>query len=269
MSGLFQGMPVGGSMSATSLVVSAGGKGRVANLIAAAVMVVTILALGPAAGFIAMPALAALLMVIGVRTFKADQAVMVWRTGSMQAVSMAVTFVLTMLVPMQYAVLAGVGISAILFVARQSNRVRLVRWELDAGDRGPVETAPPRTLPAGEVVVLTPYGSLFFASASVFADQLPAVTDDSAGAVVVLRLRGKEDLGSTFIRTITGYQDSLQAVGAHLVLVGVGDRVLAELGNTGAMAHLGEDNVFAAAPRLGDSLLAGLQRAAQLQGRHG
>lgn len=265
VSGVFQGMPVGGSMSATSLVRAAGGRGRVANLAAAAVMVVTILAFGRAAGFIAMPALAALLMVIGLRTFKLDQAVMVWRTGATQAVVMSVTFLLTLLVPMQYAVLAGVGISVILFVARQSNRVRVVRWTFAPDSPLPVESDPPETLAAGDVVVLTPYGSLFFASAGVFAGQLPAPTDGAERAVVVLRLRGKEDLGSTFIRTIVRYHGSLRAAGAHLVLAGVGERVMDQLRNTGALAELGDDNVFAAEPRLGDSLVAGLRRAEQLR----
>lgn len=263
VSGLFQGMPVGGSMSATSLVHAAGGRGRAANLVAAAVMVVTILLLGRVAGFIAMPALAALLMVIGIRTFKVDRALMVWRTGATQAVVMAVTFVLTLLVPMQYAVLSGVGISVILFVAHQSNRVRVVRWVMDGA--APTETDPPETLPPREVVVLTPYGSLFFASAATFADQLPRPAADSRGAVVVLRLRGKEDLGSTFIGTIVRYRDSLAAVGAHLVLTGVGERVLEQLGNTGALAELGEANVFAAEQRVGQSLQAGLARAAELR----
>lgn len=269
VSGLFQGMPVGGSMSATSLLVSAGGRGRVANLTAAGVMVVTILAFGSVAGFIALPALAALLIVIGVRTFKLDQVLMVWRTGTTQAVVMSVTFLLTLLVPMQYAVLAGVGISVILFVARQSSRVRVVRWVL-AADGGPaVEIDPPATLAGGEVVVLTPYGSLFFASAGVFAAQLPAAAETSAGGVVILRLRGKEDLGSTFIRTIVAYHDQLDAVGAHLVLTGVGERVLTQLRNTGTLSELGQDNVFRAEPRLGESLQAGLRRAELLQHEDG
>jgi SulP family sulfate permease len=265
VSGVFQGMPVGGSMSATALVVAAGGRGRASNLVAGLVMIVTILLFGSAAGHIAMPALAALLIVIGIRTFKIDQAVMVWRTGGTQAVMMAATFLLALLVPMQYAVLSGVAISVVLFVFHQSNRVRITRWTLDAEDRPVAETDPPTTLHAGEIVVLTPYGSLFFASADVFADQLPAPDADSAGSVVVLRLRGKEDLGSTFIRMIVGYRDSLTSVGAHLVITGVGDRILTQLRNTGTLAELGESNVFPASPQLGASLHAGLRRAHDLQ----
>lgn len=46
VSGLFQGMPVGGSMSASSLAVAAGAKSRLALLIAGGVMAIVILAFG-------------------------------------------------------------------------------------------------------------------------------------------------------------------------------------------------------------------------------
>ena len=112
---------------------------------------------------------------------------------------------------MQYAVLTGVGISVILFVARQSNRVTVKRWQIGPGVPLPTESDPPKVLPAGEVVVLTPYGSLFFASATVFESQLPVPGPESGGSVVVLRLRGNEELGSTFIKTIIRYHDLLEA----------------------------------------------------------
>lgn len=265
VSGVMRGMPVGGSMSATSLVIAAGGHSRYANLIAGAVMVIVIVVFGPAAGLVAMPSLAALLMLIGFRTLKPDQLRMVWRTGSTQAAVMATTFVLTLLVPMQYAVMIGVGISVILFVAKQSNRVTIKRWEFEGDSQLPHETVPPAVLPPGEVVVLTPYGSLFFASASVFESQLPVPEPGSIGSVVVLRMRGKEDLGSTFINTIVRYNDSVSAVGSHLVLAGIGERVLAQLTNTGALDRLGTENVFVATHKLGESLQAGLRRARELQ----
>ncbi len=124
----------------------------------------------------------------------------------------------------------------------------------------------PRELPAGEVVVLTTYGSLFFASAPVFESQLPLVTDQSQNAVVVLRLRGKEDLGSTFISILMRYRRSLEAVGGYLVLSGVGDRILRQLRDTGSLAELEESNVFTATESVGESLQRALVRAEQLQG---
>lgn len=131
----------------------------------------------------------------------------------------------------------------------------------------PTESRPPAELPSDAVVVLTVYGSLFFASAAVFESQLPVATEASSGSVVVLRLRGKEELGSTFIKTIVRYHDSLAAAGSHLVITGLGDRLLGQLRSTGALERLGSDNVFPARPNVGESLQAGLRRARQLQGR--
>ena len=265
VSGVMRGMPVGGSMSATSLVIAAGGHGRYANLIAGAVMVMVIILFGPAAGLVAMPSLAALLMLDRVPHPQAgpgeDGVADRFHPGAV----MATTFVLTLLVPMQYAVMIGVGISVILFVAKQSNRVTIKRWEFEGDSQLPHETVPPAVLPPGEVVVLTPYGSLFFASASVFESQLPVPEPGSIGSVVVLRMRGKEDLGSTFINTIVRYNDSVSAVGSHLVLAGIGERVLAQLTNTGALDRIGTENVFVATHKLGESLQAGLRRARELQ----
>ena len=84
--------------------------------------------------------------------------------------------------------------------------------------------------------------------------------------MVVLRLRGKEDLGSTFIQSVLRYHDELEAHGCHLLLAGVGTRVLDQLRRTGALEKLGPDNVFAATPRVGASLASALERATSLRG---
>ena len=227
-------------------------------------MAVVILVLGGVVGYIAMPALAGLLILIGVRTFRPDQARMVWSTGSTQAVVMASTFVLTILVPLQYAVLIGVSFSVVLFVARQSNKITVVRWVVPEGGGLPREQPPPTSLPAHEVVVLTVYGSLFFASVPVFEGQLPAVTEESTGSAVILRLRGKEDLGSTFITALLRYHESLTAAGCHLLLSGVGPRVLDQLRSTAAADVIGPENVFPASEGVGESLERARARATAL-----
>ena len=186
-SGVFQGMPVGGSVSASSLNKAAGARSRQAALFAGVVMAVVIVGFGSAVGHLAMPALAGLLILIGARTIKPADLQSVWRTGAVQKVVLIVTFGLTMVIPLQYAVLVGVGLSLILHVIRQSNQVTIRRWERNR-EGYLIETDPPDQLPAGEVVVLQPYGSLFFAAAAVFESTLPAVTDASRGSVVILRL---------------------------------------------------------------------------------
>jgi SulP family sulfate permease len=241
--GLFQGMPVGGSMSASSLVKTAGARSKAALIIAGLVMAVSILVFGDAVGYIAMPALAGLLMIVGYRTVKPADIKATWRTGATQATVMTVTFVLTMLIPLQTAVLVGVGISVILLVIKQSNRISVKQWIIE--DEGRLrEVDPPDEVGQNEAIVLQPYGSLFFASAPVFEDELPDVTEASTNSVVILRLRGKSDLGSTFMEVLHRYATALIEVNSKLVLAYESDRVHDQLQATGVADLLGEENIY-------------------------
>ena len=251
--GAFRGMPVGGSMSASSLNKTAGARSRLALVIASAVMAVVILAFAGLVGYIAMPALAGLLILVGCRTVKPADLASVWRTGIVQKAVLGTTFALTMVIPLQYAVLAGVGVSVILHVIRQSNQVTIKRWRLDpAGDL--IETNPPASLPAREVVALQPYGSLFFAAAPVLNACLPAVTEDSRSAVVILRLRGRTELGTTIMDVLARYARSLTATGSKLVIVSANQRIQEQLRVTGVTGLIGPGNIYTGDERIGATL---------------
>ncbi|NHZ71440.1 MAG: STAS domain-containing protein, partial [Proteobacteria bacterium] len=251
--GIFQGMPVGGSMSASSLVKSAGAKSRLALLIAGAVMAIVILVFGSIVGYIAMPALAGLLMTVGYRTIKPADIKAVWKTGSMQATVMVVTFALTMVIALQYAVLVGVGISMILYIINQSNQVTVKRWLYDDSGRHR-EVDPPAEVPADEVVVLQPYGSLFFAAAPVFEEALPDVGDDSSRSVVILRLRGRSDLGSTFMDVLGRYAEELKAVGSKLVIISADESIHRQLATTRVTGVVGTENIYTSDEWVGATL---------------
>lgn len=137
--GLFQGMPVGGSVSATALVHSSGARSRAANIIAGVTIAVMLLLFGDFVGKLAMPSLAGLLIVIGFQTLKPHKIDMVVRTGLVQAIVLVATFVLTLLFPLQYAVLVGVGLSIVLYWIKQSNRMTLKEWVFSPGQPLPIE----------------------------------------------------------------------------------------------------------------------------------
>ena len=252
--GTLQGMPVGGSMSASALAVSGGARSRLAVLIAGVVMGVVILVFARPVGYIAMPALAGLLIIVGVRTIKPGQIMTVLRTGRTQQAVLLVTFLLTMLIPLQFAVLAGVGMSMILYVIRQSNQVRVQRLRID-DERHVIDEEPPPELPADTVVLLEPVGSLFFAAAPEFEALLPAVTDRSSNSVVVIRFRGRDNVGATLIDVFVRYAEALQGVGSKLVLASVQPGVHDQLRSTGVMDDLGEANVYGPGRWRTDTLL--------------
>ena len=259
-SGLFQGMPVGGSFSATSLVVNAGARSRFANIFAGLVMAVVIVLFGSAIGYIAMPAMAGLLIVVGFRTFKPKQVEMVWKTGLVQRVVMGLTFIACLLIPLQYAVLVGVSMSLLLFVVQQSNKITIKEWKPTEGPY-PIEQDPPQTLPANEILLLIPYGSLFFATAPLFDKQLPEITDDSFNSVIMIGLRGNDELGSTFLKVLGSYSDDLRAHNCKLMLVGVKVEVVRQLQKTGLMRQLGTENIYPEEEQIGGAALTAWEAA--------
>jgi len=252
VSGTFQGMPVGGSMSATSLVKTAGSQTRMAQFIAGAVMAIIILIFGDLVGYIAMPALAGLLMLVGFRTIKPDDILAVWKTGKLPAMVMVTTLVLTIIIPLQYAVLVGVAISMILYIVQQSNDLVVKQFIFEDGRRREVE--PPAEVPADEVIVLQPYGSLFFASAAVFEVQLPHVTPDSTNAVVIVRLRGRNDLGSTLTEVLGRYGEALHDVDSRLVIITDSEKVLHQLAATGVTDIVGAEDIYTSDEWVGKTL---------------
>jgi SulP family sulfate permease len=168
-------------------------------------------------------------------------------------VVLTVTFGLTMLVPLQYAVLIGVGLSIVLHVVRQSNQV-VVRQQIHDADGHLVEVDPPPVLPPRAVVILQPYGSLFFAAAPVVEAMLPAVGPDTSATVVILRLRGRTDLGTTFMDVLSRYATALAAADCKLALSSVSDRVLEQLRIAGVDGVIAPDDLYPGDERVGATL---------------
>lgn len=115
-----------------------------------------------------------------------------------------------------------------------------------------IEGDPPDQLPSQESVVLQPYGSLFFAAAPVFEAGLPKVTaTTSRNSVVILRLRGRTDLGTTFLDVLSRYAKSLAAVDSKLAIVSASDRVREQLEVAGVTSIVGEENIYIGDERVG------------------
>lgn len=266
VSGLFQGMPVGGSMSGSSLIVQAGAKTRLSLFVAAAVMAVVVFVAADLVAFVAMPALAGLLIVVGWRAVKPSRVYSVVKSGPLPTTIMAVTFGLTLIIPLQFAVLVGVGLGVILYVAEQSNRVRVRAVHLESDGRMR-ESDPPAVVPAREVLVLQPYGSLFFASAPVFERQLPDVSRESSGSVVIVRLRGTDEIGLSHVEVLRRFAHELRDADSSLKVVATEPRVISQLAAGGLTAEIGPDNVYRGSEWVGEGLRRAYADAREETGR--
>ena len=250
--GLVGGIPAGGSVSGTALILGAGARSRWANVFVGVCVAAIVLLAAPLVERVPMPALAALLIVAGFQGLRVAQARMAWHTGRIPRVVMVLTFVATLVVPLQFAVLFGIALSIVMHAVRQSNDVVVTQWVLQPGGL-PIERPPPPRLPSGELTVLHVSGSLFFAAAKSLEALLPEVSG-SRRAVVAINLRGKTEVGSTFMTVLQHYVRSLRAHDGRLMLVGVDAGVREQLARTGVLQAIGEENVFLATPRIGEAL---------------
>jgi SulP family sulfate permease len=257
--GLFGGIPAGGSSSGTALIISAGARSRWANIFGGIAVAIVVLLFAPLVELIAMPALAGLVIVAGVQMVNVNAIQTVWQTNTIARTIMLVTFGSTLIMPLQYAVFLGVAISILLFAIQQSNTIRVVEWVVGEGG-WPVEQPAPRQLESDRVTVLYTYGNLFYAAADTFEKSLPAV-EGAKRAVVIMLLRGFDDIGSTVIEVFRRYTQALQANGGKIILAGVAPRLRDQLQRTGMLTLIGEENVFLATQAIGEAGNAALKAA--------
>jgi SulP family sulfate permease len=250
--GLFGGLPAGGSLSGTALLRAIGGRTRWANIFTGIFSLIVILLFGRLIEALPLSAIAGLIVMVGISIVNLPRIQTAWHTGRSPTAIMLITFVGTLLMPVHYAVFLGVFLHILLYVFQSAEAVRLEQILL-LGDGRYAETDPIAQLTSGEITILQPVGSLFFAGAAKFEDQLPSV-GEARRSVVILRLRDRDEVGSTFIRAIERYTRTLQAGGNNLMLEGLNERVVEQLEETDLLDLIGEENVFLGQPEFGAAL---------------
>ena len=258
-SGIFHGTPVGGSVSSTALNVAAGARSRWASIYAGLWMLLILVALSAVVGLVPMPTLAAVLIFAAVMSLRFGDIGVVWKTSNTGKIGMLVTFAATLALPVAAAVGVGVICSLVLQLNKEQLDLRIVRLIRQPSGLF-VERPVPAVLPDAEPVVLDVYGSLLYAGARTLGSRLP----DPRGTtrpVVILRLRGRTSLGSTFFAVVAGYADQLAAAGGRLYLSGVQDNMVERFRRSQVEDVQGKIAVFHATEVLGESTLAAFQDA--------
>ena len=170
----FRGMAGGGSLSGTALNVSAGARTRYAAVIQAIVVVIVVLVFNDLLSMIPNAALAALLIYAASLSIKFAAIASVRRTSWMSFAAMVVTFLATLVVPLQQAVMFGVVLASILFIYRASTDIRIEQLQISGNQL--IVSDPPEELPDNAVTVLDVEGNLFYAGARTLSERLPDAT---------------------------------------------------------------------------------------------
>jgi SulP family sulfate permease len=257
--GITGGLPVGGSLSGTTLIRSCGGKSRWANIFTGVFGLLTVLFAARLIELLPMAGLGGLLVMVGIEMFRPGRIRLAWRTAWLPRTMMIVTFAAVMSLPLQYAILLGVALHMVLHAIRAAEGVRVERI-IRVGNGRFQEAPVPAVVPSGEVLALQPIGGLFFAGAAELEDELPDV-GNTTRAVVILRLRNRDEVGSTFLGVLRRYAEQLRDSGSRLMLAGVDPDVIEQLERTDTIRHIGRENVFVERDGYGESLDTALDAA--------
>ena len=238
-------------------------------MVAAVSVLVLVVAFGSVVAHIPEAVIGGLLLVIGVELIigRIPDARLAWRTGLAPRILFVVTLVLTIAVPLQWAILAGTVLSLLAYVGTSAASARLRRIDRADGD-WLIRDDIPDTLPGDEPLMIRYTGPNFFAVVTSIVDRLPAADLDHPG-VLVLDLGELDRYSSTMLKQLTRYTADLLGTGSGLVLVGVDDDQRAVLHRIGLGSQIGDDNILAPDPHLdralarsyarGENLLAGLR----------
>jgi SulP family sulfate permease len=125
-SALFGGLPATGAIARTATNVRAGGKTPVAGMVHALVILLVMLAAAPLAGYLAMPALAALLIMTAWSMSEPHKWKSYWRSPNEDRLLLLLTLTLTVLADLTVAIAVGVGFG--LALRLRNSRLKAEQW---------------------------------------------------------------------------------------------------------------------------------------------
>jgi SulP family sulfate permease len=125
-SGLVGGLPATGAIARTATNVRAGGKTPVAGMIHALVILLVLLTAAPLAGYLAMPALAALLMMTAWNMSEPHKWKSYWAAPNEERLLLLLTLALTVLADLTVAI--GVGVGFGLAIRLRESKLKAEEW---------------------------------------------------------------------------------------------------------------------------------------------
>ncbi len=126
-SALFGGLPATGAIARTATNVRAGGKTPIAGMVHAVVILLVMLLAAPLAGYLAMPALAALLLTTAWNMSEPHKWAGYWAAPASDRVLLAITLILTVLADLTVAI--GVGVALGLALRLRDRRLDAEEWQ--------------------------------------------------------------------------------------------------------------------------------------------
>lgn len=218
---VFGGIPATGAIARTATNVKNGGRTPIAGIVHAITLLLIMLFIGQWAKLIPMSCLAGILIVVAYNMSEWRSFVSILKGSGFDILILLVTFFLTVLVDLTYAIEIGIVLSALLFMKRMADAGTQTDREVDSDVLENYGTLP------SELGIYEISGPFFFASAKQYSSTLKAIGQKSK--VLIIRMRHVPFIDSTGLHNLKDVIKDLQHSKTTVILSGVRPEVLKEL----------------------------------------
>ena len=233
-----------GSFNRSSVNYEAGARTPLANVFTAVVLVVLLFAVGPLLSFMPKAATAGVLFLVAVGIIDIAAIRKILRTSRADSVVLIITFLATVLLTVDFAIMLGVLVSIVIFLNRSSQPVIDVQMPdpRNPGRRFNTDAALPEC-PQLKIVQID--GALFFGAANYVGEQLRILFSRSPQQKHLLILaRTVNFIDTVGAEVLAREHRRRRALGGGVYLRKMSDQALKLLRRAGVAAQIGEENFF-------------------------
>ena len=242
---LFHIMPGGGGTSQTAVNQGAGARSQVSGLVAAAVVIATLLFLAPLFGMMPHATLAAVVIAASIGLVNPAEFRAILRIRSVEFRWALIAMVGVLLLGTLKGILVAVLVSMVSLVIRGSLLPLLVLGRKPGTNvfraRSP-EHPEDETFPG--LLLVQPEGSIYFANAHRLGLQLRSLLNEYHPRVLVIYMRAVNELEYTALRMLVDGEEELREAGTELWLVGMNPNVLKVVQHSALGERLGRERMF-------------------------
>ena len=256
VSPLFGGLPATGAIARTATNIRSGARTPVSGMLHAATLLVVLLVAAPAARFIPLSGLAAILLVVAYNVGDWGEIPELLKLSKMDISVWVVTFALTVFADLTLAVELGMILAMLLFIRKVSQTTTVSLVTPDYVEAGRVHILQDKKIP-DYVSVFRIHGPFLFGA----TDKISRILDHVASLppIVIVRLRNMTAIDATGLRALEDLADRLHSSGRELILCGAPKQPAALMHQAEFHEHVGELNICA-------NIEAALKRAGEIHG---
>jgi SulP family sulfate permease len=241
--GLFSGYPCSGSFTRSAVNFDGGARTRLASVFSGIFVLIAMLAIAPLAAYVPRAALSGVLILTAYSMIDKKEIARIWRGARADAVIMVITFLATLLLHLEFAVLGGILLSFAIYIVRTSvPRVSSVLPD----DRFRHLVHQPQKPPCPQLAILDVLGDLYFGAVS----HVEKAIDQHLAAnphqrTLLLRMYSVQQCDFSGIHALESVVRSVRQRGGDVFLVRVRAPVLDLMTTTGFWEYLGGEHFLA------------------------